>query len=229
MIEKYHSLLLQNDLKLENYQEALNYAIDADEIRNIALSGSYGSGKSSVINSYEQMRKDKKFLHITLADFKEQHKAAQSSKVCAADVPKSSADRKSTDAEPDTNAKSTVDLLEGKILNQLLHQIDLKDIPSSRFRSKNTNPPQIDKKACNSLCLFYPAAPLYHLLWYLAGNGWRVTSRPSGYQLERTSVCPCCGVIYMPCYGWEINILSVAYTWFALFVQKSEYQRCCRR
>ena len=49
----FQSLLPQSGVDLHSYEDALNYAMNDDKIRNIALSGSYGSGKSSIINSYE--------------------------------------------------------------------------------------------------------------------------------------------------------------------------------
>lgn len=168
MAQKYRSLLPQNNLKLKNYQEILDYAVDADEIRNIALSGSYGSGKSSVINSYEQIRTDKKFLHITLADFKEQHQSELSAIARAADEPKPSVAEKSADTETDDGVKSTVELLEGKILNQLLQQIDLGDIPLSRFRTKNTTSPTIGKIPAVSCVLF-----ILLLLYTICFDAWQ--------------------------------------------------------
>lgn len=159
-MQKYRSLLPQNDLNLENYQDAIDYALDTDGIRNVALSGSYGSGKSSVINSYEQAHQDKRFIHITLADFREQNPSVASSEKNAAE-----------------NLKTTVDLLEGKILNQLIHQIDVKDIPQSRFRSKNTNSPRPKKRGVGVFALFSLL-----LLYTLHYDAWRtmVNALPPG-------------------------------------------------
>lgn len=70
--EKFETLLPKKDVDLSSYESALNHAMNSDEIRNIALSGSYGSGKSSVIRSYESMKNDRKFLHISLARFTEE-------------------------------------------------------------------------------------------------------------------------------------------------------------
>lgn len=54
--QNFQSLLPKDDVDLHSYQDALDYAMEHEEIRNVALSGSYGSGKSSVINSYEKCR-----------------------------------------------------------------------------------------------------------------------------------------------------------------------------
>ena len=55
----------------KSFSDALKYALGNEEIHNIAITGSYGSGKSSLISSYikRQENYDKKFLQISLASF----------------------------------------------------------------------------------------------------------------------------------------------------------------
>lgn len=94
------------------YEDAINYVFQEEGIHNVAISGAYGAGKSSVIESYKRKHPEKSFLHISLANF----------------TP-SSCDRK----------QQTLDIekiLEGKILNQLIHQIDPKNIPQTNFHIK---------------------------------------------------------------------------------------------
>jgi len=52
------------------YAKALSFALRNTRIKNIALSGPYGSGKSSIIRTYEK-NSNYKFLNISLASFKE--------------------------------------------------------------------------------------------------------------------------------------------------------------
>lgn len=139
---KFQSLLPKNDVRLGSYKTALDFAIERDEIRNIALSGSYGSGKSSVINSYERDRTDKKFLHISLADFRKDGQHADS--------------------------KDTANLLEGKILNQLIHQIDSKSIKQSQFRIKTDDVPH-QKLFSVIFCTVY----IFILLYSIRFDAWR--------------------------------------------------------
>lgn len=102
---KFCSLTPNDAIDLHHYQEALDHVFSNDKIRNIALTGSYGSGKSSVIRSYENIHKDNRtFIHISLARFEEQGQSA--------DNP--------------TDPAKIVNILEGKIINQLLHQIPEK-------------------------------------------------------------------------------------------------------
>lgn len=140
--DKFESLLPKKDVDLSSYRDALNYAMNNDEIRNIALSGSYGSGKSSVIRSYEgHDGKEKKFLHISLAHFEEEikEKARESSlKESETIEEKKKPDQNNNKGEKTAQAQTRdiVNLLEGKIVNQLLHQIDPKKIRQSKFHVK---------------------------------------------------------------------------------------------
>ena len=106
---KFRPLTPNDAIDLHHYQEALDYVFSCGKIRNIALTGSYGSGKSSVIRSYENIHKEQTFIHISLARFEEQGQSA------------------GNPADP----TKTVNILEGKIINQLLHQIPEKELPPS--------------------------------------------------------------------------------------------------
>lgn len=98
---KFRSLTPNGAVDLCHYKEALDHVFSSYEIRNIALTGSYGSGKSSVIRSYENIHKERIFIHISLARFEEQGSSVSDS----------------------TDRIKIVNILEGKIINQLLHQI----------------------------------------------------------------------------------------------------------
>ena len=41
-----------------------------DDVKNIAISGAYSAGKSSVLETYKKKHSNIKFLHISLAHFK---------------------------------------------------------------------------------------------------------------------------------------------------------------
>lgn len=99
-----------DNMDLDVYEEAINYAFDNSDIKNVAISGAYSAGKSSVLASYKKKHSNLHFLHISLAHFK------------------------SPDQEDETEVKESV--LEGKILNQLIHQIPSEKIPQTNFRVK---------------------------------------------------------------------------------------------
>lgn len=115
----FEKLTPVKDLDLNIYKDALDFAFGDREITNIAITGSYSAGKSSVIESYKEKVKDKKFLHISLANFEKEELKEGSN----------------------TTEKSINEaILEGKILNQLLHQIDTSNIPQTNFKVKKTVP-----------------------------------------------------------------------------------------
>ncbi len=88
------------------YREALNYATSRDEVLNIALTGPYGSGKSSVIKSFLGTYEGKA-LQLSLASFL-----------------------------PDGEGGITVTKqeIERSILQQLLYGADADRLPLSRFK-----------------------------------------------------------------------------------------------
>lgn len=109
---------------LNIYNEALDYVFKNNDITNVAISGSYSSGKSSVIKSYKRNHKEYKFLHILLASFETTGNT------------KKKDDETNQNSTMNENTKIEEPALEGKILNQLLHQIDPSKIPQTNFRVK---------------------------------------------------------------------------------------------
>ena len=63
---KFQKLTPTHEANLEGYSDALDFAFSDPDIRNIAISGAYSSGKSSVIESYEATHQKLKFIHISL-------------------------------------------------------------------------------------------------------------------------------------------------------------------
>ena len=69
------------DPGFEVYRKALDSAFDNPQIRNLALSGSLGAGKSSIIRSYDRYRNsEKRFLYISLIDFSQMIKNTKAGK-----------------------------------------------------------------------------------------------------------------------------------------------------
>ena len=117
----FEKLTLNDNVDIEIYEEALDFAFLSPDIRNIAISGAYGAGKSSVLASYKKLHKDKKFMHISLAHFEDENTA-------------------------NLNEQTQESILEGKILNQLIHQISPNKIPQTNFKIKqDVNKGQIVK------------------------------------------------------------------------------------
>lgn len=111
---------------LSNEEEsikALHWAFNNTRIKNIALTGPYGAGKSSVIESYLKIYKKCKAINISLATFDG----------CAWDEISKLQEQKKYD-EAKTLIKELEDELEKGILKQLFYKVDAGKIPLSRYR-----------------------------------------------------------------------------------------------
>lgn len=116
---KYHFERLTpiDDMDLEVYEDAIDYVFDNPDIKNVAITGAYSAGKSSVLASYKKKHEKLRFLHISLAHFQ-------------------SSDKENETKENKKGANEFA--LEGKILNQLIHQIPSEKIPQTNFKVKKT-------------------------------------------------------------------------------------------
>ena len=101
--------------ELKIYDKALDFVFDNDDIKNVAISGAYSSGKSSVIETYKNTKSDIRFMHISLAHFEPAEEGGK---------------------KPPEETLKYKAFLEGKILNQLIHQINPKKIPQTNFKVK---------------------------------------------------------------------------------------------
>ena len=111
------------DLERENpsFKQALDFAIHDAELKNVAITGNYGSGKSSLLDSYEAKYSNKKFLHISLADYKENDLSGYK-------------ENDSSESGKKLNVRQ-INVIEGKIINQLLHQIHPRHVKKSIFKT----------------------------------------------------------------------------------------------
>lgn len=120
---KFQKLTPTHDVDLSGYKEALDYVFSEDDIKNIAVSGAYSSGKSSVIESYEKKHGDKRFIHLSLAHFQPFN---------------GNTEENDTEVLKEQNSKNVESIIEGKILNQLIQQIPSDKIPQTSFRIKRS-------------------------------------------------------------------------------------------
>lgn len=90
----FEKLTPTSDGNIDVYESAIDFVFNEPDVRNVAISGAYGAGKSSVLAAYKKKHKDFKFVHISLAHFQ--------------------------NAEDQNEAGLKECVLEGKILNQLL-------------------------------------------------------------------------------------------------------------
>ena len=124
-----------NNANIEIYEDAINFVFENPDLKNIAISGAYGSGKSSLLASYKAKHLEKKFIHISLAHFEPDSSDKALKEKDEEPNPLFTTEEKMNDGE---NRSSRESILEGKILNQLIHQIKESSIPQTNFRIKNS-------------------------------------------------------------------------------------------
>lgn len=111
-IDEIRSLAPRNDSNSnsqELYEKRLIAALGKKDIKNIALTGIYGSGKSTILNTFKaKYAEDWKFADISLSAF-------------------DTKDKKDLDSDD-------LQLIERSILQQLFYSVDHSVIPLSRFK-----------------------------------------------------------------------------------------------
>ena len=102
---------------VELYLNAITYAINRKDIKNIALTGSYGSGKSSILKTYEERNPENRYLNISLASFN-----------------KRDSEEENSPSHNNNDHENLERLLELSILQQIFYHVDYNAIPDSRFK-----------------------------------------------------------------------------------------------
>lgn len=156
---KFQKLTPIRNADIGIYSEALDFVFMSDDLRNIAVFGAYSAGKSSVLETYKAAHVDKKFIHISLAHFEEVKNSVgfESIEQC---------EKESDPVSKSTTVKESV--LEGKILNQLIHQISPNRIPQTNFRTKKKL--SIKKLVYSVIGTVAFILALFHVLFFY---GWK--------------------------------------------------------
>ncbi|MGY3297458.1 hypothetical protein ACVWY1_001888 [Pseudomonas sp. TE6288] len=127
-------VLVEKDL-FQSYERELLAALDNDEVLNIALTGGYGAGKSSVIKTFFERHPEFRTAYVSLATF---------SKDAPSPLPVSEAEQAS-DPKPGRassgvstiEASSSGDLItriEETIVQQLLYTVPAARLPKTRLK-----------------------------------------------------------------------------------------------
>lgn len=105
----YKDLAPSSEIDENNiYCDSIKWAIENDDVSNIALMGAYGSGKSSIIETFRKRNSNKyNFLKLSLATFSNKNQPPQ------------------IDSD---------ELIELSLLQQLFYQVAPEKIPDSRFK-----------------------------------------------------------------------------------------------
>lgn len=123
----FEDLSPSNDVDTDGkYSKALSWGLENKKVKNIALTGPYGSGKSSILNTFQkQYSREYSFLNISLATF-------------------------NTDTDDMENK------LEKSILQQMIYRVHDRTIPFSRFkRIKHIRTKSIIINLIFFFCIYY--------------------------------------------------------------------------
>lgn len=149
-LPKYHALTPIDDVDCDVYLDALQEALLNNDVKNIAITGPYGSGKSSVIRTFFSKRNQNgqfKLITITLANFissfalssTENNQEAQkddgqqhTTKNQQGLTTKTQNEEKNRDTT--VNGEVLEKLIERSIVQQLFYHEKDKTIPNSHFK-----------------------------------------------------------------------------------------------
>lgn len=123
------------------YKDVLNNVTQNKLIKNVGVTGGYGTGKSSIIHSYFNGLKNKTSIYISLAHFDS----------LAGNTIPTPQDDKAINSQIDN-------ILEMKIVNQLVNQIEPDKIPKANFLTK--------KNIKNSKIILYSLSIFYLILYF---------------------------------------------------------------
>lgn len=96
----------EEDERHLEYIEAIEWAVSNDAVKNIALSGYYGTGKSTILHKFKEKNKGHEYLSITLASFDENNS---------------------------NNDKDFLKKIEDNIIHQIFYQEKQEKLKDSRF------------------------------------------------------------------------------------------------
>ncbi|MEH7385253.1 hypothetical protein V7147_07575 [Bacillus sp. JJ1521] len=110
---EFESLAAKKKLEedAEFYLIALDEALDNESNKNIALTGGYGAGKTTIIDSYfeKNVKKAEKMLRVSIASFQ------------------------TDEVQSESNNEISENILEQQILQQMFYQVHPNKIPNSKF------------------------------------------------------------------------------------------------
>ncbi|QFG00432.1 hypothetical protein PB01_17385 [Psychrobacillus glaciei] len=121
---KFQSLVPKKniDKNQQVYIDAIEWALENKENKNIAITGAYGAGKSTIIDTYIERKINKKseVLKIAIATFK-----------------KGSLNSELENNTIDNDSPALENVLEQQILHQMFYKVKPNKIPNSKFTKLN--------------------------------------------------------------------------------------------
>lgn len=109
------------------YTRALDFAFDDDSIKNIAITGVYGSGKSTIWNTYVKEKNLKNIITVSLGKYEDE---------CVKSKYNNDGKVENISCSPEVDNEKE-NRIERQIINQIVSQIDSKKISKSKYRFKS--------------------------------------------------------------------------------------------
>lgn len=121
--------------RVKRYERELLRALQSDEVLNLAVTGGYGAGKSSVLKTFFEHHPSFNHIFVSLATFSKQRPAGgpELNTAGAPDAPGDAAATKSTTTATSENA-DLINRIEETIVQQLLYAVPAKDVPKTRLK-----------------------------------------------------------------------------------------------
>ena len=124
------------------YTEALDYAFGNNDIKNIAITGIYGAGKSTVWNTYVNKSKLNNVINVSLGKYENYIKDDDNRQKEASETKLNNSDADGTEGLFGDESKKAGGIddenrVERQIINQILSQIDPNKIPLSKYCFKS--------------------------------------------------------------------------------------------
>lgn len=124
--------VVMTDKESDRYVSELRHALINDQVRNIAITGDYGAGKSSLIRTFVEKHRELNYAWVSLATFgKDGVIDSPASSLQDEQCAKSNASSGQLDTTTDLKL---VDRIEETIVQQLLYTVRAKDLPKTRLK-----------------------------------------------------------------------------------------------
>lgn len=109
------------------YTKALDFAFENDNIKNIAITGVYGSGKSTIWNTYVKEKNLKNIITVSLGKYEDE---------CGKSNYNNDGKVENISCSPEVD-NDKENRIERQIINQIVSQIDPKKISKSKYKFKS--------------------------------------------------------------------------------------------
>lgn len=171
-----------NGKGFESYFKALNWALKNKKINNLALTGPYGSGKTSILKSFEKLHPNYKLLWISLASFNdnaftiaEAIKNEEGENKGEPTIPAKQNTELKADSREIQNEKEILEQkIELSIFQQLFYQERSTKLPLSRFkRIDNTKKWILIIKALIPILFILSTVDIFEISFIKKMNLWQ--------------------------------------------------------